>query len=55
MTPATIIGLLIVIAIVVLIIRHIRKERKAGVCHCGVSCSSCGGACHCESETHTQR
>lgn len=41
----TIIGAVIVVAIVALIIRNMLKDHKAGKHMCGGDCGSCGG-CH---------
>ncbi|MEA4971721.1 MAG: FeoB-associated Cys-rich membrane protein [Candidatus Metalachnospira sp.] len=55
MAPSTIIGLLIVVAVVVLIIRQMIKNHKNGVCHCGSSCSSCNGGCGSSTKTKTHK
>ena len=42
----TIVVCIVLIAVVVLIIRGIRKDKKAGKSLCGGNCKHCGGACH---------
>ncbi len=44
----TIVVLAVLIAIVALIIRHIRKDKAAGKSSCGCGCANCAlhGKCH---------
>lgn len=44
------------VAVVILAIRAIRKDRKQGKCSCGGSCGSCpmGGTCHASADPTPQ-
>lgn len=43
---STLIGAVIIIAIVILIIKSLHKDRKEGKHICGGNCGSCGGCNH---------
>lgn len=45
---ATIIVSLIILAVVALVIRKLRKDKKRGVTSCGTSCSGCAMAGSCK-------
>ena len=47
---STILITLVLIAIVVLIIRGLVRQKKQGKSSCGGNCASCGGCCACHKD-----
>ena len=49
---STILVSLVLLAVVILIVRGMIRDKKQGKSSCGGNCASCGGCCGCHKDSH---